>query len=71
MTVPQVALAWVRSQPIVSSVIIGARTQEQFADNMAAADLNLTPEELHILSEASALPEMYPYRMMQAYGMDA
>ncbi|TVR18372.1 MAG: aldo/keto reductase, partial [Anaerolineaceae bacterium] len=69
-TVPQVALAWVRAQPTVSSVIIGARTLDQFADNMAAADLNLTAEELRVLDEDSTLPEMYPYRMMQAYGMD-
>ncbi|MEM6530393.1 MAG: aldo/keto reductase [Chloroflexota bacterium] len=69
-TVPQVALAWLRAQPIVSSVIIGARTMEQFADNIAAAELDLTTEELSMLDEASALPEMYPYRMMQVFGMD-
>ncbi|MEO1663867.1 MAG: aldo/keto reductase [Chloroflexota bacterium] len=70
VTVPQVALAWLRAQPIVSSVIIGARTLEQFEDNMGAADLDLTAEELDTLDQASALPEMYPYRMMQAYGME-
>jgi aryl-alcohol dehydrogenase-like predicted oxidoreductase len=70
VTVPQVALAWLRVQPTVSSVIIGARTMEQFEDNMAAVEIDLTPEELARLDEASALPEMYPYRMMQAYGME-
>lgn len=71
VTVPQVALSWLRAQPIVSSVIIGARTLEQLEDNMAAADIDLTAEELTILDETSALPEMYPYRMMRAYGMEA
>lgn len=69
-TVPQVAIAWLRAQPTVSSVIIGARTLDQFADNIAAADLDLTTEELRRLDAASALPELYPYRMMQAYGME-
>ncbi|MEL7434396.1 MAG: aldo/keto reductase [Chloroflexota bacterium] len=69
-TVPQIALAWLRAQAIVSSVIIGARTMAQFEDNIAAANLDLTADELTILDEASALPEMYPYRMMQVYGMD-
>ena len=70
VTVPQVALAWLRAQTIVSSVIIGARTLEQFADNIAAADLDLTTEELNLLDTVSTLPELYPYRMMQVYGMD-
>lgn len=67
-TYPQIALAWLRANPLVSSVIIGARTLEQFADNMGAADIDLTAEELDRLNTASALPEMYPYRMIEAYG---
>lgn len=70
VTMPQVALAWLLAQPVVSSVLVGARTMAQFDDNMAAATLNLTTDELDLLGEASTLPEMYPYRMMQAYGMD-
>ncbi|MFP4324297.1 MAG: aldo/keto reductase [Anaerolineales bacterium] len=69
-TVPQVALAWLRAQSFVSSVIIGARTLAQFQDNIAAAQMNLTLEELNILNEVSALPDLYLYRMMAAYGMD-
>ena len=68
---PQIALAWVRAQPTVSSVIIGARTLEQFEDNMGAAGIDLTTEELNLLNTASALPEQYPYRMIEAYGMRA
>lgn len=65
---PQIALAWLRAQPLVSSVIIGARTLEQFEDNMVAADIALTADELERLNTVSALPELYPYRMIEAYG---
>ena len=58
----QVSLAWVAQQPAVTSVILGARTREQLADNLAAATLELTPDELTLLNTASA-PEIedYPY----------
>ena len=69
-TYPQIALAWLRAQPTVSSVIIGARTLEQFEDNMGAAEIELTVDEIAKLDTASELPEMYPYRMMKAYGLD-
>jgi aryl-alcohol dehydrogenase-like predicted oxidoreductase len=41
----QVALAWLVDRPAVSSVILGARTLEQLADNLGAADLHLGQEE--------------------------
>lgn len=63
-TYPQIALAWLRAQPTVSSVIIGARTLEQFDDNIKAAEIDLTPDELAQLDAASQPPEMYPYRMI-------
>lgn len=58
----QVALAWVAQQPAVTSVILGARTQEQLADNLGAATLRLGEEEVARLSGISA-PELadYPY----------
>lgn len=58
----QVALAWLAAQPAVTSVILGARTVEQLADNMGAADLELTREEIDRLTKASA-PRVddYPY----------
>ncbi len=68
VTYTQVALAWLRANPLVSSVIIGARTLQQFEDNMAAASVNLTPEEMALLSAAAPPPEMYPYRMIDLYG---
>jgi aryl-alcohol dehydrogenase-like predicted oxidoreductase len=57
----QVALAWLLSRPWVTSVIIGARTKEQFADNLAAADLKLSDEELSRLEEVSRPALIYPY----------
>jgi aryl-alcohol dehydrogenase-like predicted oxidoreductase len=57
----QVALAWVLGRPGVASVIVGARTQEQLADNLAAADLVLTDGERTRLDAISAPPLLYPY----------
>ncbi|TKI05684.1 aldo/keto reductase [Martelella alba] len=57
----QVALAWLISRPAVSSVIIGARTEEQLKDNLAAANLVLNSDEVHRLSAVSRLPLIYPY----------
>ncbi|MDJ0353811.1 aldo/keto reductase [Pseudarthrobacter sp. PH31-O2] len=61
----QVALAWLADQPAVTSVILGARSTKQLADNLAAADLRLTEGELMRLSEVSR-PRVgvYPYGPM-------
>ena len=57
----QVALAWLLARPAVTSVIVGARTEEQLVDNLGAADLSLTEEELARLEEVSRPPLLYPY----------
>jgi len=57
----QVALAWLLERPGVTTVIVGARTDEQLADNLAAADLVLTPEEHQRLEEVSRPPLPYPF----------
>src|SRR6266567_7513086 len=57
----QAALAWLLGRPAVTSLIIGARTREQLADNLAAADLVLTDDERRRLDEVSAPPLLYPY----------
>ena len=57
----QVALAYLLGKPAVTSVVIGARTTEQLTDNLAAADLVLSPEERDQLDKASAPPLIYPY----------
>jgi aryl-alcohol dehydrogenase-like predicted oxidoreductase len=58
--VPRVALAWVLAQPGVTSTIIGAKCPEQLAENLAAIELELTPQDLAELDAASALPVEYP-----------
>jgi aryl-alcohol dehydrogenase-like predicted oxidoreductase len=57
----QVALSWLLGRPGVASVIIGARTDEQLADNLEAAELVLSEEERRRLDEASAPPLIYPH----------
>ena len=57
----RVALAWLLARPGVTSVIIGGRTEEQFADNLASADLKLSAEEMARLEAVSRPPLLYPY----------
>jgi aryl-alcohol dehydrogenase-like predicted oxidoreductase len=57
----QVALAWLLGRPAVTSLIIGARTDEQLRDNLAAADLTLTADEREALDKASAPELVYPH----------
>ncbi|HUK73442.1 MAG TPA: aldo/keto reductase [Streptosporangiaceae bacterium] len=57
----QVALAYLLGKPAVTSLVIGARTTEQLADNLAAADLVLTADERERLDKVSAPPLIYPY----------
>ncbi|MGZ4313455.1 MAG: aldo/keto reductase [Solirubrobacteraceae bacterium] len=57
----QVALAWLLGRPGVSSIVIGARTDEQLADNLKAAELTLTEAETDRLEEVSRPPLLYPY----------
>src|ERR671939_1082933 len=52
----QVALAWTLGRPGVTSLIVGARTDDQLADNLAAAELKLSEPELRRLDDASAVP---------------
>jgi aryl-alcohol dehydrogenase-like predicted oxidoreductase len=61
-TMAQVALAWLVDRPMVTSVILGARTVEQLQDNLGAADLHLDGEEVAQLDAASdPAPADYPY----------
>ncbi|MFB7054103.1 aldo/keto reductase [Streptomyces vinaceus] len=59
--VPQVALRWLLQRPTVSSVIIGARNEEQLRQNLGAVGWTLTPEQMARLDRASARPAPYPY----------
>jgi aryl-alcohol dehydrogenase-like predicted oxidoreductase len=60
-SVPQVALAWLLRKPTISSLIIGARNEAQLQDNLAAAGIILTPEQVARLDEASEPQIAYPY----------
>jgi aryl-alcohol dehydrogenase-like predicted oxidoreductase len=68
VTVAQIALSWLLHQPIVSSVIIGAKRIDQLTDNIAACDVSLTGDELAQLGDASKLPPEYPGWMLQMQG---
>ncbi len=57
----QVALAWLLGRPAVTSIIIGARTDAQLADNLAAADLALDVDERSALDKVSAPDLIYPH----------
>jgi aryl-alcohol dehydrogenase-like predicted oxidoreductase len=57
----QVALAWLLGRPAVTSLIVGARTSEQLADNLAAADLTLHADERERLDRVSAPVLRYPH----------
>ena len=60
-TVPQVALNWLLQRPTVSSLIVGARNDEQLRQNLGAVGWNLTPEQAAALDKASEQPLIYPY----------
>jgi aryl-alcohol dehydrogenase-like predicted oxidoreductase len=52
-SVSQIALAWMLSDPLITSPIIGPRTLDQFDDNIGSIGLRLTPQEKDLLDEAS------------------
>jgi len=60
-TVAQIALNWLLQRPTVSTVIIGARNEQQLRENLGAVGWNLTPEQVRKLDEASSVPLPYPY----------
>jgi aryl-alcohol dehydrogenase-like predicted oxidoreductase len=60
-TVPQVALNWLLRRPSVSTVIIGARNEEQLRQNIDAVGWSLTAEQVAVLDKASATTLVYPY----------
>jgi aryl-alcohol dehydrogenase-like predicted oxidoreductase len=70
VSVARIALAWQLTRPFVTSVIIGAKNREQLADNLAATDVKLSPEQVKLLDEASALPPEYPGWMLAAQNRD-
>jgi aryl-alcohol dehydrogenase-like predicted oxidoreductase len=68
-TVPQVALNWLLRRPTVSSVIIGARNEEQLRQNLAAEPWSLSPEQVSKLDQASQRRPVYPYWHQQQFAV--
>lgn len=60
-TIPQIAINWLLRRPTVSSVIIGARNEEQLRQNLGAVGWSLTPDQIAKLDAASATTAAYPY----------
>lgn len=69
-SVAQVALAWLLHQPVVSSVIVGAKRKEQLVDNIGATKLALSAEELSALDAVSRIPPEYPGWMLERQSGD-
>ncbi len=69
-TVPQIALNWLLQRPTVSSVIIGARNEEQLRQNLGAVGWSLTAEQIAALDAASDVLPPYPhtpYRQQEGF----
>jgi aryl-alcohol dehydrogenase-like predicted oxidoreductase len=60
-TVAQIALNWLLQRPTVSTLVIGARNEEQLRQNLGAVGWNLTAEQMKRLDAVSAVPLTYPY----------
>ena len=67
-TVPQVALNWLLQRPTVSTIVIGARNEDQLKQNLGAVGWNLTKQQIATLDAASDAPKAYPY--WHQYGFD-
>ncbi|MCC8409143.1 aldo/keto reductase [Mucilaginibacter sp. UR6-1] len=66
----RVALAWLLSKKVVTTIVIGAKRNEQLQDNLAAIDLQLSEAEIKQLDEVSTLPPEYPGWMIDTQGAD-
>lgn len=70
ISVATLALGYVLAKPFVTSVIIGAKRPDQLQENLAAAELALTEDEMKRLDEVSALPLEYPGWMIPVQNRD-
>ena len=70
VSVAQIALAWVRHQPVVTSTIIGAKSIQQLNDNVQSTEVKLTEDDLKKLNDISALPSEYPGWMVARQSAD-
>jgi len=65
----QVSLNWLLNQPTVTSLVIGARTEEQLKQNLEASGWNLTKGQVERLNRVSEVPAIYPYWHQARYPM--
>jgi aryl-alcohol dehydrogenase-like predicted oxidoreductase len=70
VSVAQIALAWLLHQRAVTSVIIGAKTEAQLTDNIAATRVELSADDLAKLDAVSKLKPEYPGWMLERQGAD-
>ncbi len=70
VSVAQIALSWLLHQPVVTSVIIGAKNTDQLSDNLKAIDVVLNEDELKKLNDVSKLAPEYPGWMLERQGTD-
>jgi aryl-alcohol dehydrogenase-like predicted oxidoreductase len=68
VTTAQIALAWVRHQPGITSTIIGAKTQDQLKANIDSTEIVLTADDLAKIEEVSPLAAQYPGWMVERQG---
>ena len=69
-TVAQIALAWVLAKPYVSTILLGASKLSQLDDNLGAANLQLSADELAELDQVTAPAPLYP-NWFQSFAIDA
>jgi aryl-alcohol dehydrogenase-like predicted oxidoreductase len=67
-TVPQIALNWLLQRPTVSTLVIGARNEEQLRQNLGAVGWNLNAEQVAKLDAASDVAPVYPYWHQRGFG---
>jgi aryl-alcohol dehydrogenase-like predicted oxidoreductase len=70
ISVPRLALAWLLHQSVTTSVIVGARNDDQLRDNLAATEVKISPAQLERLDRASTLPPEYPGWMVTVQSRD-
>jgi aryl-alcohol dehydrogenase-like predicted oxidoreductase len=70
VSVARVALGWLLAKPHVTTIIVGAKDEQQLRDNLAVTDLRLSVSEIAELDTISALPPEYPGWMLERQGSD-
>jgi aryl-alcohol dehydrogenase-like predicted oxidoreductase len=69
-SIPQVTLAWTRARPGIGTIVLGARNEQQLADNLASYDLVLTSEQMARIEAAGRPRPLYPFWHRAMWGFD-